>query len=55
MRYNKDIFELWFGVDERPRWRDTFDDQMYQLERKTGLSREQLTKVADTLIELRII
>lgn len=50
------ILDLWFGgYDEKPRWRENFDEQMYLLERKTGLTKHQLRKVADTMQELKIV
>jgi hypothetical protein len=49
------LFDLWFGGLEKPRWRENYDDKMYQLEKRTGLTKEQLKKVADAMQELEII
>jgi hypothetical protein len=50
-----DLFDLWFGGVERPRWREEYEMKMYQLEKRTGLNKEQLKKVADAIQELEII
>lgn len=49
------ILDLWFGAYEKPRWRENYENKMYQLEKKTGLNKEQLKKVADAMQELEII
>lgn len=50
-----DLFELWFSANEKPKWRTEFEYNMSDIKRKTGLTKEQLNKVADVLEELRII
>ena len=49
------VFDLWFGGNEKPRWRENYEMKMYQLEKRTGLNKEQLKKVADAIQELEII
>lgn len=50
-----DLFELWFGGAKKPRWREEYEMKMYQLEKRTGLNKDQLSKVADAIHELEII
>lgn len=50
-----DLFDLWFGGADKPRWREDYDIKMYQLEKRTGLNKDQLKRVADAIQELEII
>jgi len=50
-----DLFDRWFGGLEKPRWRENYDFKMYELQKRTGLSKEQLKKVAEAIHELDII
>jgi hypothetical protein len=39
----------------KPKWKVEFEERIYEIERKTGLSREELLRVANVLEEMNII
>lgn len=53
---NDSILDIWFGGSgQRPKWRQEFDNRLWEIEKKTGLSEKELRKVADAFEELKII
>ena len=50
-----DLFDRWFGGLEKPKWRENYDRNLSRLEYQTGLTKDQLKKVADAIQELNII
>jgi hypothetical protein len=50
-----DLFQSVFSSFYKPRWREEFEYKMYDLEKRTGLTKYELKKVADALEELKII
>lgn len=50
------IFDAWFGDPyAEKRWMKEFENKIYELEAKTGLSRKELMKVAKCMDELNIV
>jgi hypothetical protein len=49
------LIEDLFRSAERPKWREEFEYRMYELENRTGLTKDQLRRVADALEELKVI
>lgn len=45
----------WLFKIEHSKWRVEFEERMMEIEKKTGLSREELIRVADVLEEMKII
>lgn len=39
----------------KPRWREDFEYKIREIEKKSGIKREQLLKLADVLEEMEII
>lgn len=54
MKQADDIFEAWFGK-QKPRWKQEFEERVWEIEKKTGVSKKDLMKVAEALEQLRII
>jgi hypothetical protein len=46
---------LFTTIIGKPKWRVEFEEKMLEIERKTGLSREELIRVVNVIEEMRII
>lgn len=48
----ENLFSVMIGKEK---WRVKFEENIFEIERKTGVSREELIRVANVLEEMRII
>jgi hypothetical protein len=46
---------LFTTIIGKSKWRVEFEEKIFEIERKTGLSREELIRVANVIEEMRII